>query len=187
MIDYIDIFITFIKIGAVNFGGGYSMLPLLQEELVNRKQWTTDQELLDYFSIGQCTPGIIAINVSTFIGYKKKGILGALCSTLGFVTIPLFIIILIATFLTNFSHIPLVRHAFAGIRVCVFVLIIQAIQRLWKKSIVNKQTLLIFLVVLGICILSLITPISIPTAIIVITAGIYGAILGKDSKEETSL
>ena len=146
MIDYIDIFITFIKIGAVNFGGGYSMLPLLQEELVNRKQWTTDQELLDYFSIGQCTPGIIAINVSTFIGYKKKGILGALCSTLGFVTIPLFIIILIATFLTNFSHIPLVRHAFAGIRVCVFVLIIQAIQRLWKKSIVNKQTLLIFLV-----------------------------------------
>ena len=184
MNEFLDVYLTFLKIGAVNFGGGYAMLPLLQEELVRKKQWATSEELMDYFAIGQCTPGIIAINVSTFIGYKKKGLPGAICSTLGFVTIPILIITLIAVFLTNYAHLPIVQHAFAAIRVCVFVLIIQAVQTMWKKAIVNTQTLMIFCVVLALCLFSLFLPISVSTALIVICAGIYGAVMGKLPKKK---
>lgn len=179
MSDYLSIFLTFLKIGATNFGGGYAMLPLLQEEIVNKRHWASEEELLDYYAIGQCTPGIIAINVATFIGYKKKGIAGALCSTMGFISIPIVVILLIAVFLTNYAHLPIVRHAFAGIRVCVFVLILHAVEKLWKKSIIDKRTLGIFGVVLGLSLLSRWLPISIPVACLVIAAGLFGIIAGR--------
>ena len=115
--------LTFARIGLVNFGGGYAMLPLLERELVNDRGWCTTDELMDYFAIGQCTPGLIALNVSTFIGNKRKGVLGGITATLGFVTCPIIIILLIAMFLTNFADLPIVKNAFAGIRVCVCVLI----------------------------------------------------------------
>ena len=178
MHEYIDIFLTFFKIGAINFGGGYAMLPLLEEELVNRKKWATKEQLLDYFAIGQCTPGVIAINVSTFIGYQKKGICGALCSTLGFITIPFVLIVGIAGILTQYSHLAIIQHALAGVRVCVFVLIIQTMQRLWKNSIVNRQTLGIYLAILSLCVLSFFLPFSIPNGIFVIAAGIFGFFFG---------
>ena len=92
------LFITFFKVGLFTFGGGYAMLPLLQDELVRRRKWTTDEELLDYYSIGQCTPGVIAVNVSTFIGYKQKGIVGGCVSTLGMIMPPLLIIMLMKIF-----------------------------------------------------------------------------------------
>ena len=138
MRDLLDLYLAFLRIGAVNFGGGYAMLPLLEEDLVKRRHWTTLEDLTDYFAIGQCTPGIIALNVSTFIGHKRKGIAGALVAAIGFLTIPILIILMIAAFLTNFADLPVVQHAFARIRVCVCVLILQAVLRLWKKSIVDR-------------------------------------------------
>ena len=176
----IDLYLTFLKIGMVNFGGGYAMLPLLERELVEDKKWTSREELLDYFAIGQCTPGIIALNVSTFIGYKQKGVLGGITATLGFLTCPIVIILLIAAFLTNFADLPIVKHAFAGIRVCVCVLILQAVLRLWKTSIVDKITLFMFVVIFLLAISGKVLPVSIPPAILVILSGITGIIIGKE-------
>ena len=127
MRDYIDLFLVFARIGGLTFGGGYAMLPMLKKEVVENRGWATEEELLDYYAIGQCTPGIIAVNTATFIGFKKKKILGGVAATLGVVFPSLVIITIITLFLRNFAQIEIVRHAFAGIRVCVCVLILDAI------------------------------------------------------------
>ena len=149
MKELFNLFFTFFKIGAVFFGGGYAMLPILIREFVEKRGWVTDDELNDYFAIGQVTPGIIAVNVATFIGNKRKGILGGIFATLGLVTGPVIIITLIAALLTNFADNEYVKHAFAGIRVCVCVLIFSAIMRLWKKSVPDIPTFLICAILFG--------------------------------------
>lgn len=169
----LELYWIFLKIGSVAFGGGYAMLPILQREFVINRDWATDEELMDYFAIGQCTPGVIAINVSTFIGNKRAGIPGAIVSTVGFVSVPIVIILAIAAFLSNFTDLAIVNHAFAGIRVAVCVLIFNAIERLWKKSIVNNVALVLFGVIF---ILTLFTAIS--PALFVVLAGIAGILLG---------
>ena len=173
MKELLELFTIFVKIGSVAFGGGYAMLPILQKEFVINRSWISDEELMDYFAIGQCTPGIIAINVSTFIGNKRKGVIGAIVSTLGFVTIPIILISIIASFLINFASNPIVNNAFAGIRVVVCVLILNAIERLWKKSIVNKVALVLFSVIFLITLFTDVSP-----AICVIFAGIFGIMFG---------
>ncbi len=178
MHDLIVLYTTFMKIGAVNFGGGYSMLPLLERELVDERGWLTTEEIMDYFAIGQCTPGIISINVATFVGNKRAGIPGGIAASLGFLTLPIFIILAIAAFLTNFADYPLVQHAFAGIRVCVCMLIFQAVQKLWGKAIVDKRTLLLYIVIFLLTVFSKQLPITIPTAAFVIAAGIFGLLSG---------
>ena len=137
MKDIWELFLVFMQMGAVTFGGGYAMLPILTRELVDKRGWATDDELTDYYAIGQCTPGVIALNVATFVGNKKKGIPGALAASVGVVFVPVIIITVIAAFLRNFADYPLVKDAFAGIRVCVCVLVVNAVLRLWKKSVVN--------------------------------------------------
>ena len=169
-----ELYITFVQIGCVTFGGGYAMLPILERELVDKRHWTTMDDLRDYFSIGQCTPGVIAMNVSTFIGQKKDGVKGALAAGLGFLTGPLVIITLIAAFLQNFAQYPVVQHAFAGIRVCVCVLILQAVLRLWKKSVVDGIALAIYLTVFALNAFSPVLPVKIPAAVLVILAGCVG-------------
>lgn len=145
-----DLFWTFARIGAMTFGGGYAMLPILQREVVDAKGWATEEELMDYFAIGQCTPGIIAVNTATFIGQKNKGISGGILATLGLVFPSLVIISALATVIEAFSHVAWVQHAFGGIRVCVCVLILNGVTKLYKKAVVDKATLGIFLaVVLG--------------------------------------
>jgi chromate transporter len=144
---YLDLFVTFAKVGAMTFGGGYAMLPILQREVVDNKGWATEEELMDYFAIGQCTPGVIAVNTATFIGQKQKGIAGAIMATLGVVFPSLVIIGLLAGVIEAFSHIAWVQHAFGGIRVCVCVLIANAVVKLYRKAIVDIPTFLIFLVV----------------------------------------
>ena len=171
-----ELFWTFARIGIVTFGGGYAMLPILERELVDKRQWTNMDELRDYFSIGQCTPGIIALNVSTFIGEKRGGIPGALASTLGFLSGPFVVLLIISAFLQNFASYAIVRHAFAGIRVCVCVLILQAVLKLWKKSIIDAFTLILFLIIFLIQACSGIMPIRLPAALLVIAAGILGVI-----------
>ena len=177
MKELIDLYLAFLKIGAVNFGGGYAMLPLLEEDLNKKRGWVTTDELMDYFAIGQCTPGIIALNVSTFIGNKRKGIAGAAAATLGFLTCPIMIILIIAAFLTNFADIPLVQNAFAGIRVCVCVLILEAVIRLWKKSIIDKIAFVIYAVIFLLMVFAGFLPVKIPAAVLVVAAGIAGILI----------
>ena len=177
MKDLLELYWAYLKIGCVNFGGGYAMLPLLERELVNKKGWVTMDELRDYFAIGQCTPGVIALNVSTFVGQKRKGVAGAVAAMLGFLTGPIAIILVLAAFLRNFAELEAVQHAFAGIRVCVCVLIIQAVLRLWKKSVVDSFTLTLYVVILALFSLSSFTsllPVKIPAAVLVILAGLAG-------------
>ncbi len=142
-----DLFWTFAKIGVMTFGGGYAMLPLLQREVVDTKKWTTEEEIMDYFAIGQCTPGIIAVNTATFIGQKLKGTAGGVFATLGVVFPSIVIISVLAGVIEAFSHIQWVQNAFGGIRICVCVLILNAVVKLYKKAVVDKATFCIFLLV----------------------------------------
>ena len=145
---YLQLFLTFAKIGVVTFGGGAAMLPILQREVVENKHWATEEELVDYYAIGQCTPGIIAVNTATFVGQKLKGLSGCIFATLGMVFPSLVIISILAGLITNFADLAWVQNAFAGIRACVCVLIFNATVRLMKKSVVDKRTAVIFVVVL---------------------------------------
>ena len=169
---YLDLFLTFAKIGAVTFGGGVAMLPILQREVVETKGWATDDELMDYYAIGQCTPDIIAVNTATFIGKKQKGILGGILATLGVVFPSVVIITALSMLIQNFSDIAVVQKAFSGIRVCVCVLIFNSVLKLSKKSLVDTATVIIFAVVLVASIIFDISPV-----IFVILAAAAGIIL----------
>ena len=149
MKKYIDLFLAFAKIGVMTFGGGYAMLPMLERELIDNRGWTTNEELMDYFAVAQCTPGVIAVNTATFIGYKLYGNLGGIVATLGVVFPSLVIITTIAGVLTNFADIPAVKHAFAGVRVCVCVLIFNAVLKLLKSSVKDWPAAVIFVAVLA--------------------------------------
>lgn len=149
MKKYLELFLAFAKVGVMTFGGGYAMLPILQREIVENKGWATDEELTDYFAIGQCTPGVIAVNTATFIGQKYKGITGGIVATLGVVFPSLVIITILAGVIDAFSHLIWVQHAFAGIRVCVCVLIFNAVLKLWKSAVKDGWGLAIFLCVLA--------------------------------------
>ena len=181
MREIINLFLAFAKIGAVTFGGGYAMLPILQSDIVKKHGWATDEELMDYFAIGQCTPGIIAVNTATFIGYKQKGVLGGIFATLGVIFPSIVIISVIAAFITNYADLPVVRYAFNGIRVCVCILILNAVLKLSKSSLVDKWTSGIFAVVF---ILSMFFNIS--AAILVLAAGLAGYIIKRFSAKEES-
>ena len=148
MKELLDLFLTFAKMGVMTFGGGMAMLPILQREVVDTKHWATEEELVDYYAIGQCTPGIIAVNTATFVGQKKGGVPGGIVATLGLVFPSLVIISLLAGLITNFSHLAWVKNAFAGIQVCVCVLIFNATVKLLKKSVVDRRTAVIFVLVL---------------------------------------
>lgn len=149
MKSFLEIFLTFAKIGIMTFGGGMTMLPILQREIIDNKGWASEEELMDYYALSQCTPGIIAVNISTFIGQKLKGITGGILATLGVVFPSLVIITVLAGVITNFSHLKVVQDAFAGIQVSVCVLIFNAAMKLLKKSVIDKRTMMIFLLVLA--------------------------------------
>ena len=169
----LDLFCAFFRIGLFTFGGGYAMLPLLQREIVEKKHWATEEELLDYFAVGQCTPGIIAVNTATFVGFKEKKLSGAIFATLGIVSPSLVIITVIAALLSNFAHIAAVQNAFAGIRVAVCVLILNSIVKLWKKSVVDKLTLGVFIAVfLGSVLLSHVSPV-----VFIVAAAVLGIVV----------
>lgn len=172
MKELFDLFLTFARIGGLTFGGGYAMLPILQKEVVDSKNWVTEEELMDYYAIGQCTPGVIAVNTATFIGYKRKGIIGAIFATIGVVFPSLVIISIIAAFISNFADLEIVKNAFAGIRVCVCVLILNAVIKLFKSSVIDKPTAALFILILILGILLNFSPI-----ISVIIAGILGVVI----------
>ncbi len=162
----LDLFLAFARVGVMTFGGGYAMIPILEREIVDRHGWATEEELMDYYAVGQCTPGVIAVNTATFIGYKTAGTPGGVVATLGVVFPSVVIITLIAGILTSFADVPQVKSAFAGIRVCVCVLIFNAVLKLWKKAVVDKWTLALFL---GVFLLSVFFSVS-PVIFVVVCA-----------------
>ena len=164
MKEYFKLFWAFFKIGAITFGGGYAMLPFLQKELCSKRGWVTEEEIIDYFAIGQCTPGIIAVNTATFVGYKLKKTLGGIVATLGIITPSIIIISLIALALQNIAELAIIQNAFKGIRVAVSVLIVNAIIKLAKNSVVDIYTLIMFLVSGVICFILGVSPIYIVAA-----------------------
>jgi len=138
--------VTFFKMGLFTFGGGYAMLPILQKEAVEKQKWVTEEELLNYYSIGQCTPGIIAVNAASFIGYKLRKISGLISATLGVISPSLIIIILVAALLRQYMDNQYVQWAFGGIRICVIALIIDTVWNMWKKGIKDVRGYLVFVV-----------------------------------------
>ncbi len=144
----VDLFLTFARIGVCTFGGGYAMLPILQRELVENKKWATETELADYYAVGQCTPGIIAVNTATFVGRSQAGIAGGIVATLGLVFPSLVIIMVIAAFLQNFMHLEFVVHAFNGVRAGVVALILSSVIKLFKNAVIDWPTRIIYAVVL---------------------------------------
>lgn len=169
---YWDLFFTFAKIGGMTFGGGYAMLPILQREVVENKHWATEEELTDYFAIGQCTPGVIAVNTATFIGNKYKGALGGIIATLGVVFPSLVIITVLAGVITQFADISVVKNAFAGIRVCVCVLIFNSVLKLGKKSVIDRWTAGLYVLILVGAVLLDCSPV-----VFVLAAAVLGIVL----------
>ena len=169
-----NLFATFFKIGMFTFGGGYAMIPLLQAELVTKKKWTSEEEIMDYYSIGQCTPGIIAVNVATFIGYKIKGIVGAVTATVGIVAPSVIIIIALANIINIYMENQYVAHAFAGIRIVVIALIADVVIGMWKKAVGSVLQGCIF----AIALLGLIW-LSVSPVAVVLTAAVIGLAVRK--------
>ena len=159
MKQLLQLFLVFARVGVMTFGGGYAMIPILEREIVDRQGWASSEELMDYYAVGQCTPGVIAVNTATFIGYKVAGPLGGIFATLGVVFPSLVIITVIAGVLTRFADIPAVKSAFAAIRVCVCVLIFNAVLMLWKGSVKDKAGLCLFLLVFVLSIFLDISPV----------------------------
>lgn len=173
----IELFLIFFKMGSFTFGGGYAMLPIIQEEIVNKRNWATDEEILDYYAIGQSTPGIIAVNTATFIGYNQKGILGGIIATLGIAAPSIIIITIIAAFFKNFQDYKVVQHAFGGIRVVVAALIFNTVLKMYKDSVKDWVGIFLFLISFLLLIFLDITPI-----IVIIISAIVGIIRFKSIK-----
>ena len=176
MKEILELFLLFAKIGGFTFGGGYAMLPMIKKELVEKRQYVTEEEIPDYYAIGQLTPGVIAVNVATFVGYKRKGVLGGIMATLGVVTPSVIIITLIAALISNFQDIPLVSAALSGIRLAVIAMIVKTLIGIAKKGIVDVVT---FTIALG---TFLIMMFGFPAAIISVASILVG-IICKSIKE----
>lgn len=173
----LELYLIFFKMGLFTFGGGYAMLPLLEREVVDKKGWASHEEILDYYAIGQSTPGIIAINTSTFCGYKVGGNIGGIVASLGFISPSIIIISIIAKFLQSFSHLAIIQHAFAGIRVAVCALVFYSVLKMIKKDANTGLKFMVFvLTFIAIGFLS-ISPI-----VVVITVGVFGILLGRGKK-----
>ncbi len=164
-----ELFMAFFRIGLFTFGGGYAMLPLIEREVVEKHAWSTNEEILDLYSMSQCTPGVIAVNIATFIGKKLYGVFGSIFATLGVVTPSIIIITVIAAVLGNFADLEIVQHAFAGVRAAVAALIFASCIKLYKSAVKCRTQLLM-------CVFAfvLVTFFGASPLIIVIASGLFG-------------
>ena len=169
MKELLELFMAFFRIGGLTFGGGLSMLPMLKYELVEKKQWISEEDLLDCYAIGQCTPGIIAVNTATYVGYKRRGVIGGIFSTLGMVTPSLLIITSIALFLEQFMDNKWLGHALMGVRAVVCALMLNTVVTLAKKSLISPFCVV---VCVGVFILAMFT--QIPTILLVVLSAVLG-------------
>lgn len=130
-----ELFFVFCRISAITIGGGYVMFPMLKREVVDARDWISDEEMVDYYALGQSIPGIIAMNTSALIGYRKRGVPGAVAAAAGMATPSLVVILLIAAFLSPYFDHPVVQKAFAGIRAAVVAMIVMALVQVSRKSV----------------------------------------------------
>ncbi len=170
---YGELFASFFRIGLFTFGGGYAMLPMLEMECVESHAWATRDELLDYFAIAQCTPGVIAVNTATFIGSKERGALGAAIATFGVICPSIIIILVIASLLTSFASLPAVGYAFNGIRVAVAVLILNAVIKLVRGNLKQPVSIIICALAFAASVFLKLSPVA-----IVLSAGAVGIACG---------
>ena len=180
MKELITLFVSFFKIGIMTFGGGYAMLPMLEREIVTKHKWATMEEIMDYFAIGQCTPGIIAVNTATFIGFKKRGIIGGIVATLGVITPSVIIITLLAGLIDMVAGNKYVERAFAGISVAVCALLVQAVLKLAKSGIKD-----IFTAVVAVVSFILMFVLDLSPILIVIIAGVAAVIFKAITENKT--
>ena len=179
-----SLFITFAKVGVMTFGGGYAMLPILEREVVTNHGWATSEEMLDYYAIGQCTPGVIAVNVSTFIGNRKRGIPGGIVATLGVIFPSLLIILSLASVLQLFQDNLYVQKAFGGIRIAVCALIASTVIKLAKKTIRSIIAAVITIATLCLELFLGVSPVIIVASVIVFGLIMYFATREKKKEEE---
>lgn len=142
----LELYTAFFKVGLFTFGGGLAMLPIIEREVVTNKKWTTYEELLDYYAVSQSTPGIIMVNVATFIGYKERGLLGGIIATLGVVSPSLIIITLIASLIENFASISYVQSALKGIAAGISAIMISSLIKLGKSSLTDILSVILCIV-----------------------------------------
>lgn len=173
-----NIFWVYARIGSMTFGGGYAMLPILQREVVDRRGWSDEQTIADYYAIGQCIPGVISVNAAIFLGVDRKGIPGGIAAGMGVVFPSLVVITAIAAFLQSFIEYPAVQDAFAGVSVCICILILNTVCRLWKKSVINKGAFFIFAVVFGGSMAGELLGHAISPILMVIFGAVAGVVLG---------
>lgn len=179
MKEWIPIFVAFFRVGALTFGGGYAMLPIIQREAIDRKNWVTEEEIMNYYAVAQCLPGIIAINTAVLVGHKIRGRAGGVAAALGVATPSLLIIMVIAAFMRNFIEIKAVQQAFYGIRIVVAALVFDAIVKMWKKGMKDLPCYCIYFIVLG---LSLSTQVS--TILIILCSVVAGILLHIGKKDD---
>ena len=185
MKECLEVFFTFLKMGSITFGGGYAMIPIVERELIKKRGWTTMEEVMDYYTIAQITPGIIAINLSTFVGYKQKGIIGGILATIGFLIPGVTFITAVALFIGNFAEIPEVQHAFTGIRIAVGALIVDTVFKLVKNVFKEIKAVVIYIIVFG---LSALPPGIIPSilkspVLLVLASGAVGLLIFRQKKD----
>jgi chromate transporter len=173
----LEVFLTFLKMGCVTFGGGYAMIPVVERELIKKHGWVTMDEVMDYYTIAQITPGIIAINLSTFVGYKQKGPLGGLLATIGFIIPGTSLIIAVALFIGNFADLPAVQHAFTGIRIAVAALILDTVIKLVKGVFKDYKALIIYITAFVLSVLWKVSPM-----LLILGAGALGLVVYRPKK-----
>jgi chromate transporter len=175
--EYFDLLTTFFKLGALTFGGGYAMIPVVERELIKKKGWIDMDEVMNYYAIAQVTPGVIAVNLSTFVGCKRKGPAGGVLATIGFALPGIVFVTVIAICLGNFANLPAVRHAFTGIRVAVGALILDTAIKTVKGALKNWKSLIIYAVVFALSFIWSVSP-----ALLIIASGAAGLLAFKESQ-----
>jgi chromate transporter len=178
MKKYFELFFTFMKMGVITFGGGYAMMPVIERELINKRQWVTNEEVLDYYTIAQITPGIIAVNVSTFVGYKKGGIVGGVLATVGFISIPMCLVIIIGLLIQNFVTLPVVAHAFAGVKIAVAALILGTVIKMARQAIKD-----IFSIAICVIAFIMIVIFGASPVVLIICFGLLGIVLYRPGRK----
>lgn len=171
-VNLLQLYLIFAKIGSFTIGGGLAMMPMIQKELIEKRKWMTEEELLDYYAVGQSTPGIVAVNVSTFVGYKQCGILGGFVATLGMITSSLVIIMILATFINSIQDYPIVQKALRGINVAVAALLTKVVVTFFKKSV--KSIIAAVGAMLAFCVVFFL---KVPSFLVILFAIVLGIVL----------
>jgi chromate transporter len=188
MKEYLELFLAFLKMGCFTFGGGYAMIPVVERELIKKRAWVTMDEVMEYYTIAQITPGIIAVNLATFVGYKKNGPFGGLFATLGFVFPGVSFVMAAALFINNFAEFPVVQHAFTGIRIAVGALILDTAIKMVKSALKDTKALAIYIIVFALAVFPVAyMPTAIPAFLkspvfLVLSSGLAGLFIYRQKK-----